>query len=253
MKNMLLALCTLFTATQLMAQLPSQPVAPKEAGDTATDNGAFSVQDQSLGSADPDRAIAFENFTLSAETILTGIDWSGVYAEPLPAALSDTDFVVEIWGSTGGVPDLSGPILAWTFEGGPVAGTGGADLDVTPNGIVSNSTGTQVGGGPGFDYMAAIGGTLAAGEYFISIVADQNFDNAAPVVDPEWIWHVGSGTDGFYAADFTNDPAGTPAYGIFQPGFNLAFELKGSVVPEPATSLLALFGFAGLGMFRKRR
>ena len=32
------------------------------------------------------------------EYTITGFSWAGVYAEPIPANPSDTDFVVEIWG-----------------------------------------------------------------------------------------------------------------------------------------------------------
>ena len=250
MKKALFALCLSFTASQLMAALPNQsPFVP-----ASGDYGAFSVQDQGLGAADPDRAIAFDNFSLTGDYNLSGICWTGIYAEPLPLALSDTDFIVEIWGDAAGAPDLgSGPVLSWTFEAGPVAGTGGPDLSVTANGSVSPSTGTVVGGGPGFDYSGSIGGTLLAGDYWISILADQTFANAAPVVDPEWMWHLGTGTDGFYAADLTNDGAGTPAYGIFQSDKNLAFELKGSVVPEPSTALLAIFAVMGIGAIRRKR
>lgn len=249
----LLSLCAVLTGTTLFAALPNQAtLTPIPAG---FDNGAFSVQETSLGAADPDRAIAFDNFSLGSDYNLSGISWTGVYAEPLPGARSDTDFIVQIWADDAGKPDLgAGPVMDWTFEAGPVAGSGGPDLTVTSNGILSNATATQIGGGEGFDYSGAISGTLAAGDYWISIVADQSFLNATPIVDPEWIWHQGVGHDGFYAADLRNDPPGTPAYGILQSDKNLAFSLQGAVVPEPAAgTLLAVMGLLSVGMVRRKR
>ena len=125
MKKFLLALCFAFTASQVLLALPSQltRIEPSTGGD----HGVFSVQDQTSGSQDPNRAIAFDNFSLSSGYTATGIDWVGIYAEPLADDPSDTDFIVQIWGDSGGVPDLgSGAEHTFQFEGGPDAGIAGA-------------------------------------------------------------------------------------------------------------------------------
>lgn len=258
------ALCVL-TATQAFAQLPDQ-----QAFEPATnDHGVYSVQDQALGNADPDLAKAYDNFSITGPGyILTGIDWVGIYAEPLPGAVSDVDFLVEIWKDAAGVPDLgSGPILSKLYEDGNMIGEAGDDITVVGNGDVSPATSTTVGGGPGADYWGVLPGsvagsfsgstTLLAGDYWISIIASQTFENPAPVVDPEWQWHVSNpGGDGFYSRDRTLDPAGTPEYGLLiteDGSKDLAFTLKGELIPEPSGMLLGMLGMVGVGFLRRKR
>lgn len=247
MRISICSLCAalIFASSPLLAALPAQaPIEP-----ATGDHGAYSVQNQDLN-IDPDRAIAYDNFSLSGDYTLTGIAWTGIYAEAFPDDRSDTDFIVEIWNDASGVPDLGGlPVLSWSFEGGAIAGTGGADLTVTGNGDVSPNTPSTFGGGPGFDYEGSLSGMLSAGDYWISIIADQTFESSD--FDPEWQWHLGSGTDGFYASDSRLDPDGTPAYGILQDGKNLAFELKG--VPEPSGMVLGLLSFVPFAMMRRKR
>jgi hypothetical protein len=252
----------MLVSSQAIAALPNQLVRIEPAAGSDFDHGPYSTQEQGVAN-DPDRAIAFDNFTLGSTYNITGIDWVGLYAEPLPGfggapgVSQDTDFVVKIWGDASGVPDIgSGALHTFNLEGGPIAGTGGPDLSVVPNGDVSSATSTSVGGGPGFSYGGAIipPTLLAAGDYWISVVADQVFGNASPIFDPEWQWHRGTGPgDGFYAADFTLDPAGTPAYGILQPDKDLAFALRGRIVPEPSGMLMAIFGLTAVGLIRRKR
>jgi len=240
-------------ASQSLATLPDQLTTTEPAPGSDTDHGHYSVQEQTLGAADPWRAIAYDNFSLSSSYNITGIDWVGIYAEPLPASPSDTDFIVQIWGDSSGVPDISSPLHTFTFEGGATAGTGGGNLSVTANGDISSSTSTTVGGGPGFDYSATIASTLlTAGDYWISIIADQLFDHPSEV-DPECQWHTGTGpADGFYAFDAVLDPVNTPGYGILQPDKDLAFAIRGTLVPEPQTALMVLMGLSMAGLLRRR-
>ena len=243
-----------FMASQAMAQVL---VNQAPVGDT----GSFAVQDQAYGAADPWLAMSFDNFTLTEDSVIEGFGWSGLYAEPLPAAISDTDFIVQIWGLSttpaNNLPDVwGGPLMTFMFEGGVVAGQGGADLTVTPEtGYTSAAIEPNItpGGGEVFHYDASIAGTaLAAGDYWISIIAEQNFDNAPPVIDPEWQWHYGSGPgDGFTYFDRQNQPAGTNRQGLLVEGKDLAFTIKG--VPEPSTMLMALCGLAPLGLLRRKR
>lgn len=240
-----------FMATQAMAQLVNQlpPV-----GET----GAFAVQDQAIGNTDPWLAMTFDNFTLTTDSVIDGFSWAGLYAEPLPAAISDTDFIVQIWDVDSGnsLPDVwGGPLLTFTFEGGVVAGQGGADLTVTPETGYTSAAIPNItpGGGEVFHYDATVASTpLAAGDYWISILADQRFDNADPIIDPEWQWHFGTGPgDGFTYFDRQNQPPGTNRQGLLQEGKDMAFAING--VPEPSTIVMALFGLAPLGLLRRKR
>lgn len=245
LKSLICAACISFAAAQASAGLPNQPTFDPPAG---SDSGAFSVTDQALGGSDPLAAIAYDNFSLTDAYNLSGLTWTGIFAEPLPLARSELDFIVSIWGDSGGAPDISSaPVLQWALDGG-FAGGSGPDVTATPNGDVSPMTSTTPGGGEGFDYSAVIGGTLLAGDYWISIQADQRFDNVAPIVDPEWQWHLGSGPDdGFFTEDLAVNQ------GLIRTiDKDLAFSLQGAIVPEP--SALVLFsGVFGLLLTRRRR
>lgn len=216
------------------------------------DHGVYSVQWQDLGIEDPDRAIAFDNFSIGQPSTITEIGWTGIYAEPFPATVSDTDFLVTIWDDESGTPSLDAAVLHFVFEAGPTAGESGSDLQVTENASLSPSpsTLTTVGGGLAFDYVAPVAGVLNEGNYWISIVADQRFDSEFPDVDPEWQWHLAdtASPDGFFAADFTFDPPDTPAFGIQQNG-DLAFTIRGTIVPEPSLFVHGLVAFSALCAF----
>lgn len=241
-----------FTSAASAANHPNQPAIIPATGEY----GAYATQSQLLDANDPDLAKAYDNFTLDADFIIDGFNWAGVYAEPLPASPADTDFIVQIWKDGAGVPDLgAGPMYTFNFEGGTAAGTGGPDLTVTALGHTSPSTDATPGGGEAFGYSGGVADApLSAGNYWISILANQLFTSPEPIVDPEWQWHVGDGPkDGFYSRDRTLDPAGTPDYGILQDGKDLAFEITGQVVPEPNAALLGLLGLVSLGLVRRRR
>lgn len=248
LKSLFFVLC----ASIAVAALPNQPriAAP----DPGFDFGPFSTVDTTaIPQPDILRATAYDNFTIDADYILSGITWSGIYETVLPTVPSDTDFIINIFGDDAGVPDVdAGTLYSWTIEGG-VAGVSDGDVMSAANGLFSPVTATSLGDGPGYDYMANIDATLSADTYWVSIVADQRFSNTVDL-DPEWQWMQGDGPDdGFYAFDAQLDPMGTPESGLFSAGKDLAFELKGTLVPEPASALLGLMGFMALGMLRKRR
>jgi hypothetical protein len=223
----------------------------------------YSVHSIPLSTPDPDEAKAYDNFTLTQTFIVNGVQWSGIYAEPIPSPGATVDFLVEFWSDQSGAPDVSGPIHQFYLLHGPA---GDASALPNPNGDVTRSvpitgahvsplTSTTPGGGPAVSYSAALADTtLAAGDYWISIQAVQAF-NSPLAVDPEWQWHLGSGPgDGFYAADLTLDP-NSGIQGVFHAEKDLAFALEGRVVPEPASLLVWLLGSAScaLGAVLRRR
>lgn len=263
MRHTFFALCFSLTASIALGGeievIYSQPTFIPLVGD----HGVYSVQERSEGVDDPDRAIAYDNFTLDKPVDLTGIEWGGIWAEPLPGALSDVDFIVSIWGDDDGKPDLSGALLEKVYMGGNSVGQSGPDMTVVGNSDESPMTPTTPGGGPGADYTGDLPGItegtfsgtteLNAGNYWISIIADQTFDNPF-VVDPEWQWALGEGpNDGFYSSDRTLDPPDTPEYGILQESGDLAFTLHGMIVPEPSGLLSCLVGLMLAGLSRRRR
>lgn len=251
MKTITSLLGAVLLASVASAQLPSQPFMIPDDGDY----GAYAVQDQMAGPSDEFLAKAYENFTLTTGYHVDGIMWAGIYAEPIPENPSDTDFLIEIWGDSDGHADLdSGPVASFSIDGGK-AGQSGPNLLVTGLGHTSPSTNFTPGDGPAFSYETGLETTtLPAGDYFISILANQTFDNVAPVIDPEWQWHLGDGPDdGFFAFDRLLDPEGTPEYGILLEGHDLAFELRGTAVPEPSSLGMLLLALVSWGWCRGRR
>ena len=192
-----------------------------------------------------------------SDYIIDGLCWSGIFAEAIPDPASDVDFIVEIWNvdpMNSNLPDITGgPVLTWMLDGG-AAGATGPDVTVTALGHVSPATTTTIGGGPAYSYEADLtSATLAAGDYWISILANQAFDHPTEY-DPEWQWHLGDGPgDGFSSFDRTLMPPGTLQSGILQEGKDLAFTLKGQLVPEPSSMLMAGFAFISLGLLRRKR
>lgn len=240
---------TVFVATSAQAQLPAQPFVIPSDGDY----GSYAVQDQAVGPEDEALAKSYDNFTLTAGYHIEGISWSGIYAEPLPVSPSETDFLIEIWADADGKPNLAVPLHTIGLNGG-TAGTSGPDVSVTALGHTSPATNATPGGGPAFGYDASLSAvTLPPGDYWISVLADQRFDNQVEI-DPEWQWHLGMGpSDGFYAFDRLLDPVGTPEYGFLQEGKDLAFELRGTLVPEPSAIGLAMLATLSALAFRRRR
>ena len=263
----LFCLCALAICSQAYGVLPDQP---RFVPAPPTDHGAYSVQLAGSAGTDPDLAKAYDNFTITGTYNLTGIEWSGIFAEPIPGAAGPDDsgtsvetiaWAVEIWGDDGGAPDLASgslPGLEWVFQGGIVPGSSGLGgspggsqvISVTSNGDVSPATAATVGGGDGYDYVAEFDTVvLPPGDYWISIISEQTFNSPFPLVDPEWQWAFGSGGDGaFYEQDRTLgiDELATN-------GLDLAFKLNGTLVPEPSGLLLGLLGFGTLGLLRRKR
>lgn len=260
-----LAAAIALAGVQAHAALPDQGHEDPANIAAGFDYGAFSVVDDDSMFADPQRALSYDNFTLTDTYILDGICFAGIYAEAFPTdAESDTDFLIEIFaddtaGAAWGSPDLLPapdrvPLVDWYINGGK-AGESSAELTVSSlYADKSPVTATNpIGGGDAFGYEADLDPTsLGPGQYWISITAVQEFDTPGKV-DPEWMWHISDSTDtvGFWNYDATF-PDGTEDIGT-QSDKNLAFQLKGAIVPEPSSMLLALGGFLALGMIRRKR
>gem|GEM_PF-1142518 len=193
------------------------------------DLGPFASVDSTLAS-DPFEAQAWDNFTLTGDTVLDGIDWAGAYIEPFATGLTpETDFVIQIFSDASGSPGSL--VQSFSLDGGE-AGVSDAD-------VVSTLLGhTAEDGGPVYGYSADLPKThLGAGDYWISIRAEQTFPNPFPKIDPTWQWHLGSGPgDGFYTYDDIFDDAGdngnglvdgTPTAAVFEDGKDLAFTFSG--------------------------
>lgn len=244
------------------AALPAHAVVNGGAG---FDFGAYSVHADPLTTNDPDQAKAYDNFSLGMAYVVNGINWHGIYAEPIPSPGANVDFLVQIWGDDAGMPDLNDMKAEWYLVHGPATASVGTTGDVTrsvpDNGAhVSPLTATTPGGGPAVQYDAALTPAhLGPGDYWISIQSVQLF-NSPVAVDPEWQWHLGDSgaADGFFAADLTLNP-GAGVKGVLvqdgsvnPPAKDLAFELKG-VVPEPSSFALAMAAVVSVGLLRKKR
>ena len=195
--------------------------------------GPFASFDRSFHptSDDPFEAKAWDNFTLSEGIVLDAVTFTGAYIEPFSTSTTtdpaETDFLIEFFNDDGGAP---GTLAASFSAAGGVAGV--SDENVTST-LLSH---TAEDGGPVYQYHAMIPFTvLVAGDYWISITADQTFPS--PDIDPTWQWHLGTnsgGADGFYSYDDTFDDAGdggvgaangTPSPVNFNAGKDLAFTL----------------------------
>lgn len=250
----------LLIAAQAMAQV-NQPFVIASSGDLgvfSSHDQFYGPQDALMGPFDPALAKAYDNFTLTSDFVIDGFKWAGIYDEAFPSSgPADTDFVIEIWNTNPAFnnhADLgAGPVLQFNFEGGATAGTGGADLMVTQLAHTSPATVTVPGGGSAFEYHTTVAPTaLAAGDYWISILADQEFTTANEN-DPIWMWHLGTGPgDGFTSFDRLDpNPTSPLQSGNFIADKDLAFEIKG--VPEPSSALMAAFGLVACGMLRRKR
>ena len=166
--------------------------------------GPFASVDREL-SSDPFEAKAWDNFSLSEWTVIDGLKWTGAYIEPFATgdgvAIPDTDFTIEIFNDDGGAP---GTLAHSFFVKGGKAGVSDANVTSTLLGYTAED------GGPAYEYQAMLPFTgLVAGDYWISVTAEQTFPNAAPTIDPTWQWQLGSGPgDGFYTFDDTFDTPG---------------------------------------------
>lgn len=186
-------------------------------------NGAYSSQNDTNGFGN--FATAYDDFTLSATTNITEIQWIGSYFNP-PAQGTITGFTVGFYDNNGTLP---GNLLA--------SGSGPGNFNET-------FIGFDNAGDPTFLYTGFLSGFPAfqAGHtYWMSLVPDLGFP-------PQWGWETSYQGNGYSAQTFFGSTYNNPS--------DLSFALYGnttSSTPEPGTLVMLATGIVGLaGTIRRK-
>ncbi len=176
-----------------------------------------------------------DDATLATTTVVTGINWSGVYLNgDNVVATSDDNFQIRIYADNAGTP---GPLLQTFAVGNAVNRTSGTDLSIVSNPNAPNGPTVRVV--PSFNYSADINFTFNAGiTHWLSVLNNTTADS-----------------DDFFQSVI---PAGGNAFGDLNPndgqyipqGFITDFQL--TVVPEPSSVGILALGLMGLLARRKR-
>ena len=171
-------------------------------------------------------ATAYDSFTLSSSSNLTGVGWTGAYFNPASQG-PIASWTVTFYADDSGVP---GSLIAV----GNFPGTGGETFVTT----ASN-------GYPVYSYSEFFSPyPVAAGTYWLSVVPEVGFP-------PQWGWATSASGNGEAYQTFFGSGSTINGGGV-----NLAFDVYGTydtAVPEPSTWAMMMLGFAGLGYAGFRR
>jgi hypothetical protein len=165
---------------------------------------------------------AGDDFTIGLPAIITGFEWTGIYA-PFDAPGAD-DFTIAIYEFSGTDPAID-PLL--TFSVGDAGRT---------------DTGVDLLGFTVYSYSATVAATsLAAGRYLLSIVNDTTGQLDA------WAWASALQDQDAYFRDGVSDPWSIEA------NHTQDFTIRGTVIPEPSSIALAALGGLGLATAVRRQ
>ena len=213
-----------FSTLGLAIEIPLYEQSPISIGNPATD--AISIFSTVSDDPQEPRAKTWDNFTLQQDAEITAIQWMGTYNNVFnanDALRGEINFQVEVFANTAqDAPDLSQALHSFVLD----AGMAGID-DGT---VVSKSIAPdafQADGGIVVDYAAEVTPfSLSAGNYWLSIVAEQTLPSPHPDddpgnpdahLDPIWGWVQSSGGDNLlYQFD--------QQYDASEPGFRFTAE-----------------------------
>jgi hypothetical protein len=165
-------------------------------------------------------ATAFDNFTLVGDSLVTGVEWTGLYSNPAQQG-TITRFTLQFYSDNGGTPGAS----LYTFTA----------ADSENETFLGNYSGNLV-----YTYSADLSGNpfnvTGGTQYWLSIVPDIAFP-------PQWGWATGSGDSLSYQVFFGTGTVNQ---------VDTAFSLTGtSGAPEPFTWLTMGCGLAAVAIARR--
>ena len=191
--------------------------------------GGASGIDQSFGSDLDSGFLQADDVTLTSDTVITGVQWTGVYLGSQQTAPAADHFTVSIFANAAGSPD-GGAMLA-SFNVGNAVSRQDSGIDLF---AVTNI----------YNYEAAINYTFAAGTtYWVAISTDTSDD-----AEDNFFWTSQLNQGNHH---FSQDNGATWAAGSNPNGSRHDFRLSGVPIPEPSSMMF--LGLSALAIFKRRR